>query len=1043
MTLSEISIRRPVFATVLCLLLVFVGLMCLTRLGVREFPRTEQPVVSIQTTYRGASAAIVETKITQPLEDAVAGIEGIEKLTSSSSDEMSRINIEFTLDRSIDEAANDVRDRISRLAAALPDDADPPQIAKMDSNAAPVVFLSLSSTEMTVMELTDYVERYLLDRYSAIPGVASAVMQGQRRQAMRIWIDRQALAARQLTVEDIEAALRRENIELPAGRIESTDREFTLRTDTRLNSEQDFRELAIRRGADGYLVRLGEVADVRVAAENERTATRYRGSPGVTIMITQQSTANALTVSEGASKLTDEIAATLPEHMTLRVLTNNGAFIRASLNEVVLALVFSLICVLIVIYAFIGSWRATLIPALTIPVSIIASAIFMYAMGYSINVLTLLAMVLAIGLVVDDAIVVLENIHRRIEMGEPGVIASIRGSREIGFAVIATTLVLVTVFVPLSFLTGAVGRLFVEFGFTLAASILFSCLVALTLVPMMSSKLFANGMHRGRVTEVIDTTFKSIASRYAEMLRRLLPKSLWVLAGTVLVMGIAALMFRTLKTEAVPSQDAGYLGVQIVGPDGASFEYMDRIVAQIERRIETMPGNEELDRVYSTVPSGFGTTALNRANINVGLVDYKDRARSSQQVASDIQRMLADTPGVRVMANPGGRGGFGASSTQAVFVLQGPEYQTLGQWRDKVMPLLQQNPGFTSVDVDYQERKPQMLVQLDRNRAADLGVSIQTLGRTLETVLGARNVTTFVREGREYNVILQGRAGDRASPDDLRNLYIRSDSTGDLIPVANMATLVETAGATELRRFNRLRSVTFTTRLAEGYTQGQAVDFMRELVAKELPINAGLSFDGATREYMQSSQELYWTFAWALLLVFLVLAAQFESYVNATVILATVPLAVIGAIVGLFLMGVTINIYSQIAIVMLIGLAAKNGVLIVEFANQLRDSGKDYREAIIEASATRLRPVLMTSFCAAFGAIPLFFAHGAGAETRHPVGVVVIFGVTVSMVLTLFVVPAVYALIARSARTPDFVSRMIDGVLAKEPPAKPAPTTVD
>ncbi|HEY6643299.1 efflux RND transporter permease subunit [Povalibacter sp.] len=1039
MTLSELSIRRPVFATVLCLLLVFVGLLCLSRLGVREMPRTERPSVTVQTTYRGASAPVVESRITQPIEDAVAGIEGIEKLASSSADETSRITIQFALDRDMDEAANDVRDRLSRLVSTLPQEADTPQILKSDGGESQVAFINLRSDRLSPMELTDYAERNIIDRYAALPGVARAGLAGARRPAMRIWPDRQATAARNLTVADITAALRAQNVELPAGRLESTDREFTLRTDTRLTNEEQFRQLIVQRGGDGYLVRLGEIAEVKLAPENERSASRSDGAPGVNFTIQQQSTANALEVAEAVEAETAAITATLPDHIQLSILINNGTFIRASLDEVELAVFFSLGCVLIVIYAFIGSWRATLIPALTIPVSIIASAIFIYAMGYSLNTLTLLAIVLAIGLVVDDAIVVLENIHRHMEAGESGLMAALHGSREIGFAVIATTVVLITVFVPLSFLTGAVGRLFVEFGLTLAASIFISCIVALSLVPMLSSKMFRNGIARGRVAHAIDVAFVRISKRYESILHRLLPRGGWIIAASVLALAGTAWLFTQLRSEGAPVQDSGFIVTSIVGPEGASFEYMDRVTRQIETAIQTMPGAEDYRRAYSTVPSGagMGSSAMNRASVNVSLVDFDERTRSGSEVASAIQNHLVNFPEVQITARGSGMGSFGANTQQATFVLQGPDYATLAEWREILQPELAKNPGFSRVDVDYQERKPQMLVKIDRDRVAELGVSIQTLGQTLETMLGSRIVTTFVQAGREYNVVLQGLKTERATPADLNNIYVRSERTGELIPIANLARLEETAGAQELKRFNRLRAMTLTVRLKDGYSQGEAVGFMRNLISDRLPDGAALEFDGATREYLDSSSELYWTFAWALLVVFLVLAAQFESYVNALVIMATVPLAIVGAVLGMYITGVTINIYSQIAIVMLIGLAAKNGVLIVEFANQLRDAGREFREAIVEASATRLRPVLMTSFCAAGGAIPLYFAHGAGAENRHPVGVVVIYGVVVSMVLTLFVVPVVYSMLARNARTPQVVSRMIDKLTAQAATGKP------
>jgi multidrug efflux pump len=1040
MTLTDLSVKRPVLATVLSLLPVLVGLLCLTRLSVREMPRVEQPVVSITTTYRGASAEIVETKITEQIESAISGIEGIEKLTSASFDERSRINVEFALDRDIDDAANDIRDRLSRVSALLPVEADPPQVAKADPDALPVIAVMASSEEMSPIKMTDYLERNVIDRFSALPGVAVISMMGGRRPAMRIWIDRQALAARQLTTADIESALRRSNLEVPAGRLESFDREFTLRTETRLIDEEQFRNLIIGRGPDGYLVRLGEVANVYLAPEDERSTTLINSTPGIGIRVTQQSVANMLEVTAGARQLAEELGPSLPKDMKFTVSSDTGVFVWASIREVLLALVISVICVVVVIYAFLGSIRATLIPTVTIPISLIAAATLMYAMGYSINVLTLLAAVLAVGLVVDDAIVVLENIHRHIEQkSEKPLLAALLGSREIGFAVIATTLVLVAVFVPLAFLTGPVGRLFAEFGVTLAAMIGFSCLVALTLVPMMCSKMLRHEEHRSRFATAFDNMFRRASDSYSEMLRRLMPRSGWVIAGAGVAVVALCGLFLTLKSEGAPTQDTGSIQATIIGPEGASYEFMDRVAREVQTRIANSSVGHEIIRSSLTFPLGVGPGGdMTRATAWISLRDFSERKLSAIQVTRVLQRELSTIPDVRITLNAAGWRGLGGQNQTGSFVLQGPDYATLSEWREKLMERMAENPNFQQIDVDYQERKPQMRLQLDRNRAAELGVSIDTLGRTLETMLGSRLVTTYVQAGREYNVILQGKLSDRRGPDDLRAIYVRSDRTGELIPVANLVQIQETSAANQLNRFNRLRSVTFSVRLADGYTQGEAVEYMRNLVKTELPESAGLTFDGGTREYLRSSSELYWTFAWALVVVFLVLAAQFESYLNAIVIITTVPLAVGGALIGMFLMNMTINIYTQIGVIMLIGLAAKNGVLIVEFANQLRDKGIEYREAVVQASATRLRPVMMTSLCAAIGAIPLLLAHGPGAEARKPIGVVIVFGVVVSLLLTLVVVPAVYAVIAKNTRPPQFVSSMVERLLAARAESKPA-----
>jgi len=1037
MKISEFSVHRPVFAIVISLMLLVLGLVALGRLWqtVREFPDINPPVVSIDTKYRGAAAQIVETKITQPIEDRIAGVELIDKLRSSSADERSRITVEFDLDRNVDEAANDIRDRVGRVIDDLPIEAEPPEIAKSDSSADPIIYLNLASDSMNVLELTDYAERNIVDRFAALPGVARVNIAGSRRYAMRIWIDRQALAARGLTVTEIEGALRRENVQIPAGRLESQQREFTLNTATGLDNQQDFRNLVIGRGADGYLVRLGEVAGVELAAENERSAARTNGIPGISLGLEAQSKANTLEVARAVRAEVEVLNRDLPQGTELAVNIDRAVFIEASMREVVFALGISLVMVLVVIYGFLGNWRATLIPAVTIPISIIAACAAMYAMGFTINVLTLLGMVLAIGLVVDDAIVVLENIYRRIERGQQSLLAAIDGSHEIGFAVIATTMVLSAVFVPISFQTGRIGRLFGEFGFTLAASILFSCLVALTLTPMMASQLFSKGTQRSRTSEVIDGLFARLTRTYESVLRRSNARP-WVTVGAAsLLFAVSIAVFLTLPQESTPQEDRGIIRVMLTGPEGATMDYMERYTRQLEDILaeETAKGGILRFNTRIAPGGGGGSNEVNRAVGFLVLEDFQLRKRSTPEIAAAIQDKVSQLPGVRAGVFMPSAFNWGAVEPVKV-VLQGPDYPQLKEWTEKVLARAEENPGLLNLDTDYKERKPQMKVSVDRNRAADLGVSLDTIGRTLETMLASRIVTTFIREGREYYVILQGRSQDRASPNDLDNLYVRSERGGALIPLSSVVKLDESAVATQLNRFDRLRAITISSGLASNYSMAQAIDFFRTVVKEELPPSAKLTFDGETREYLKSSQALYWTFLGALLVVFLVLAAQFESFTLPFVIMTTVPLAVVGAITGLWLYGLSINIYSQIAIVMLVGLAAKNGVLIVEFANQLRDRGVEFIEAIVQASITRLRPVLMTSLCSAFGSIPLLLASGAGAESRQPIGVVVMWGVLISMVLTLVVVPAVYVIVARNTRSPQYWTRIIERMKASAPP---------
>jgi multidrug efflux pump len=1031
MLISELSIHRPIFATVLSLMLLVLGLIGLTRLwqGIRELPNVDAPVVSVETRYRGAAPEIIETKVTQPIEDRIAGVEHIDKLKSSSSDERSQISVEFDLDRDIDEAANDIRDRVGRVLNQLPEEADPPEISKADASAEPIIFVNLQSDTLGSLELTDYAERYVVDRFAAIPGVARVRLSGDRRYAMRVWIDRTALAARRLTVNDIEAALNRENVQIPAGRIESRSREFSLNTATGFTTAEDFRNLIIGRGPDGYLVKLADVADVELAAENERTIARTNRIPGVSVGIEAQANANALEVAKAVRAEIAALNKDLPAGTQLGINIDRAVFIEASLHEVLIALSISFTLVLIVIYAFLGNWRATLIPAVTIPISILAACAAMNAMGFTLNVLTLLGMVLAIGLVVDDAIVVLENIYRRIEHGQPSLLAAIDGSKEIGFAVIATTLVLSAVFVPISFLSGRVGRLFSEFGFTLAASILFSCLVALTLTPMMTSQLFRGGAKRSRISDRVADIFTRLSASYGRLLRRTLRHCWVVVICAVAVLAGAIGLIATFQSESTPNDDRGAVRIVIHGPEGASLQYMDGYARQLEDIVEAeMRQYGDIQRYNIRVPGGGGGSGVgevNRAQSFIVLNDWGDRERTADEIATTLRRKVQELPGVRSsVVTPTAFNWGGADPFKAV--LGGPDYETISAWSRKIMDVMAQQPAFLNVDTDYKERKPQIKVSIDRARAAELGISLESIGRTLETMMGSRIVTTFIKSGREYYVILQGRVEDRASPTDLDNLYIRSERGGDLIPLSSVVKLEELATSSSRNRFDRLRSIAISATLAPGYSMGEAVDFMRNAVETQLPPSAKLSFDGEASEYLKSSQSMYWTLGGALLVVFLVLSAQFESFKVPFVIMTTVPLAVVGAAVGMWVHGISINIYSQVAIVMLIGLAAKNGVLIVEFANQLRDRGVEFMDAIVEASTTRLRPVLMTSLCSAFGAIPLLIAIGAGAENRKPIGAVVLYGVLISMMLTLVVVPAVYTLVARNTRSPRYWTRLIE-----------------
>ena len=1030
MLISDLSVRRPVFAAVISLLLVIIGAMAAMTMPMREYPDIQRPIVSINTVYRGAAADIVERRVTQVIEDRVAGISGVDKMSSVSYDERSSITLEFTADRDIDGAANDVRDRVSRVLGNLPDEADPPEVSKRDGSASTTMWIEMSSDTRPIIEINDYADRYIVDALSIVDGVAMVRKNGSRRKAMRIWVDPKRLAARGLTVADIEDTLRRENVQIPSGRLESNAREFTLRTNTGFVSEDDFRNLVLTRGEDGYLVRLGEVADVEIAPEDVRSFARTNGRSGTSLGIIPQAQANILQVNRDVTQRVAELQSTMPDDITLSINVDNSKFIAASLKEVAKALGLALALVFFVIYGFIGTIRATIIPAVTIPISIVASFIVMATMGFSLNTLTLLGFVLAIGLVVDDAIVVLENIVRRIEKKEPVLLAATNGSREIGFAVIATTLVLIAVILPVSFMPGNVGLIFGEFGISLAAAVAFSSLIALTLVPMLSSKLFATGLHRGRLTRAIDRFFQQLAERYEGVVRRIVKHPVLVVGGALLIFGSSLTLLNKLPVEYMPREDRAFAMVMVTAPDGASLDYTLGYVQQVEDMLAVDREKGDVFKVMSRSGSWGAGGDVNRGMLMAPLAPWNERERSANEIVQSWNRQLRQLPGVSAFALAPGSWAIGQSSRPLQIVLGGTDYDELARWRDIVIAEADKIPGLSNLQSDYNERKPKIDVSVNRDRAADLGVSLSTVGRTLESMLGSRVVTTFVERGEEYRVILQGADERRQTPSDLNTIYVRSERSGQLIPLSNLVELNEVAGPVDLRRFDRLRAITISASLGDGYSLGQAVADIENIIETELPDAAQINYNGETRDLKRTGSSIYWTFLLALVIAYLVLAAQFESFKHPFIIMTTVPLAITGALVGLYVFDSTINVYSQIGAIMLIGLAAKNGILIVEFANQLRDRGVEFKEAIVESAVTRLRPVLMTSMCTAFGAVPLVLASGAGAMSRQSIGAVVFFGVTMAMVLTLIVVPVVYTLVARKSHSPEYVGQMIDKLMA-------------
>jgi len=1035
MKLSDVSIQRPVFAVVMSLLLVVLGFMSFTRLTLRELPAIDPPIVSVSVDYTGASAAVIESRITQVLEDALAGIEGIDTINARSSNGRSQVSIEFTSNRDIEAAANDVRDAVSRVADRMPEEARPPEIAKVESDADPIIWLNMSSTSMDTLELSDYADRYIVDRFSSLDGVAQVRIGGRQRYAMRIWLDRDQLAARGLTVGDVESALRNENVELPAGRIESADRDFTLRVERNYVKPEDFAGIPLGKGADGYVVRMGDVAKIELASSERRAYYRSNGEPNIGLGIVKTSTANALDVAREARAEADRISSTLPEGTRIFVAFDNTTFIEAAVDRVYATLVEAMLLVLAVIWLFLGSFRAALIPAVTVPVCLIAAFIALYAFGFSINLLTLLALVLCIGLVVDDAIVVVENVQRRIDLGEPPLVASKRGTTQVAFAVIATTAVLVAVFLPVGFLEGNTGRLFRELAVALAAAVALSAFVSLTLTPMMASKLLKP--HTGQAPKglhgLINRNLDRLSAAYGRFLEAHVTRTWVYIVVMILSLLASALLLKVLPSELAPAEDRGSFQIMIDGPEGAGFDYTVGQVQQVEKIVSGFVGEDEpIVRANPRVPGGWGSSEeMHTGRISVFLQPWRQRDVSTPDVAAELQTHLNDLRGVRVRTQVGS--GLVRSQGQPFqIVLGGPEYAEIAQWRDRMLLRMADNPGLVGADSDYKETRPQMRVNIDRQRAADLGVSVTAIGSALETMMGSRRVTTFVDNGEEYDVLVQAGRDGRASPSDLAAIRVRA-SGGELVPLSNLVTLSEVAEAGSLNRFNRLRSITINAGLAPGYPLGEAIAWAQQVASEELPQHAQISWKGESREYQNAGSAVLLTFAMALLVVFLVLAAQFESFIHPLVIMLTVPLGVLGALLGLYVSGGTINLFSQIGIVMLVGLAAKNGILIVEFANQLRDEGRNVHQAIVESAMVRLRPILMTSIATVVGAIPLVVAGGPGSASRGTIGVVVIFGVTVSTFLSLFVVPAFYSLLAPYTRSPEAVARELARQEAETP----------
>jgi multidrug efflux pump len=1064
MMLSDISVRRPVFAAVAAIILCVVGLASFSALTVRELPSVDPPVVSVSTNYRGASAEVIEERITELIERQIAGIEGIDRIDSSSRDGTSRINISFKLDRDLDAAANDIRDAVSRVTAQLPEQADPPQIRKANADSQPIMFLNFTSTTMNRLQLSDYAQRYLVERLSTVPGVATVGVGGAQNYSMRIWLNPDAMAARGITVEDVEAALTSQNAELPAGSLEAPAKDFTIRVARGYATPAQFARMPIvasraaattqssaalggasasagaaqgamrdvvgASAAQGYITRLGDIARVEEGPDERRRLFRSNGQDMVGIAITRQSQANDLDISDGVLAAIKEINATLPKGTKVGVAVDYTQFTRHAIQEVWITMGISLGLVALVNFLFLGTWRAAMIPSIVAPICILSTFIVLAPLGFSINLLTLLALVLAIGLVVDDAIVVVENIQRRIDDGEPPVVAAQRGARQVFFAVVATTIVLISVFAPLMFLPGFIGRLFVELAVSVAAAVAFSALLALSLSPMLASKLLRPAHGEGWIARRVDSGMNKLKASYHASLEWMLGRRAVSIGASSLVVVLAVVaygMFSVLPRELTPEEDRRRAQVSFSGPEGAGFDYALAASKQVERVLQKHLADGTLDRYVFSMPR-FGNSSFNSGGGNA-ILSEKTKV-TAPELAATLNRELASVTSVRaiVSAEGGlqrGGGGGGGGGTSMQMIATGTDYPEIARWIQPILAAASENPGLARPRIDYEPTSPRVIVNIDREKAAALNVSAQTIGRALETQFGSRRVTTYIKNGQEYDVLLQTDRERRQTEQDLNKLYVRAGS-GEVIPLSSVVTTQVRGDTPDRPRVDRLRSISLNVQLNPGYSMGEAIAFFRAEAAKQ-PVSAvQVKWGGGARDYLEASGSVGLAFAMALLLVFLVLAAQFESWIHPAVIMLTVPVAAVGGLFGLLIVDSSINTYSQIGLIILIGIAAKNGILIVEFANQLRDEGLSIREAVIESASLRLRPIIMTSISAAAGAIPLIVWGGAGGESRKTIGVTIFFGAIFATMVTLFIVPVFYNLLARFTKSPMATARRIE-----------------
>ena len=1031
MFLTDLSIKRPVVASVMSLVLVIFGLVTFKDIPTDELPDVQPPVVTIQTDYTGASAEIVDTQITQKIEDFVGGTPGLETIDSFSEDESSRITLTFETGLDLDDVTNDVRSSIARVVDNLPEGAKQPEIFKQSAGMRTTMWLSFSSETMSDLELTDYADRFLTDNFSTVKGVGRVRLGGERELSLRIWLDPLALAARDLTTQEVEQVLKKENVEFPAGRIESKDIDLTIKLNKAYQSLESYKKLPLKRANDGSIITLDDVSRIELGAESTRTLFKGNGKQVVGIGIYQQSDANTIKVANGIKEKIREIKPTLPPGTDLEVSFDRSNYIKAAIKEVYKTLIIALILVTIIIYLFLGNLRSLIVPIIALPVSLISTFLSIYIFDFSINLFTLMALVLAIGIVVDDAIVMLENIVRRIELGETPLVAAYNGAKQVSFAIIATTVVLVAVFVPLIFIKGITGVLFTQTAITLASAVIISSFVALSLSPMLGSKFLRSNMKKSNIVLKFEKKLNGLKNIYKTSLTSWINKKKIIFSFLITTLILTVFFFNHAPKQLIAPEDRGAFFVIIKAPQGSGFNFTKNKAEEIEELLLPEVGKGEYRRLIMRVP-GFGKSSkqVNSGFIIVLLEPWNKRDRHGVKIMRESFGKISQVPGV--LAFPVMPQGIRTGGVQnpVQFVILGNTYDQLIEWKNIIKNEARKNPGLTSVQDDFDLNKPQLNVQIDQKKAADLGVSTEDIGRTIETLFGSKNVTRFTQDGKEYSIILQGDIKDRQEPSSISKIFVRSKNNNKLVSISNLVNYDEQGESPFLSRYNRQKAVTISARLVGDYSLDEALNFLKETVREKTP-QAKIAYKGESEEYKKTNTELYIIFSLALLTAYLAMCAQFESWRHPLTIMLTVPMAILGGLLGLLVVGSSLNVYSQIALIILIGLSAKNGILIVEFANQLRKEGKKIEIAIIEAASIRLRPILMTSLSTIIGVLPLIISFGPGAASRLTVGITIFGGMIFSTFFTLYVIPTIYTIIGKNTRRMDAVEIELNKQLKK------------